>query len=234
MLYLKQSTAAILKIGPFLDNLDGYTAETGLSIAQADVRLSKNGGDIAQKNESSTCTHDELGVYNCSLNTTDTATLGRLQLYVSASGALPVFHDFMVVTSNVYDTMYGSDSFDVNLNADQSTATVGTVTTLTNKTGFSLAASQAGVTIGTVSTLTDKTGFSLSTAGIDAIWDETIMSGHTTANSAGLTLANLLRIGKNKWAYSGTTFTIYADDGITALYQFTLDSATTPTSRTPV
>ena len=50
MLYLKADTAVTLKIGPFLDDSDGKTAETGLTIAQADVRLSKNGGDIAQKN----------------------------------------------------------------------------------------------------------------------------------------------------------------------------------------
>jgi len=40
MLFLKQSTAVTVKIGPFLDDTDGKTAETGLTIAQADVRLS--------------------------------------------------------------------------------------------------------------------------------------------------------------------------------------------------
>ena len=62
MLWLKQSTAVSVKIGPFLDEDDGKTAETGLTIAQADVRLSKNGANIAQKTESSSCTHDELGM----------------------------------------------------------------------------------------------------------------------------------------------------------------------------
>ncbi|MCK4444174.1 MAG: hypothetical protein KAW09_06500, partial [Thermoplasmata archaeon] len=80
MQWLKQSTAITLKIGPFIDDTDGKTAETGLTIAQADVRLSKNGGNIAQKNEATSCTHDELGVYGCPLDTTDTGTLGRLQL----------------------------------------------------------------------------------------------------------------------------------------------------------
>lgn len=45
--YLKQSTAATIKVGPFLDSTDGDTAETGLTISQADVRLSKNGGNMA-------------------------------------------------------------------------------------------------------------------------------------------------------------------------------------------
>lgn len=68
----------------------------------------------------------------------------------------------------------------------------------------------------------------------DAIWDE-VNSGHVTAGTVGLALQNLLKIGKNKWSYAGTTFTIYDDNGTTPLYVFTLDSATPPiTSRTPI
>lgn len=66
----------------------------------------------------------------------------------------------------------------------------------------------------------------------DAVWDEA-NSGHVAAGSVGLALSNLLKIGKNKWGYSGTTFTIYDDDDVTPLYTFTLDSATAPTTRTP-
>ena len=47
MIWLKQSTAVTIKFGPFVDDSDGKTAETALSIAQADIRLSKNGGDVA-------------------------------------------------------------------------------------------------------------------------------------------------------------------------------------------
>ncbi len=115
MQYLKQSTAATLKIGPFVDDTDGKTAETGLTISQADVRLSKNGGDIAQKNETSACTHDELGIYGCPIDATDTNTLGRLQLWVHESGALPVWHEFMVLPANVYDSLFGTDKLEVDL-----------------------------------------------------------------------------------------------------------------------
>lgn len=110
MLLLKQSTAATVKIGPFVDDSDGKTAETGLTISQADVRVSKNGGNMAQKNESSACTHDEIGVYDCDLDATDTGTLGRLRLDIQESGALPVWHEYMVVPANVYDSLVsGSD-----------------------------------------------------------------------------------------------------------------------------
>jgi hypothetical protein len=115
MIYLKQSTAVTLKIGPFLDDTDGKTAETGLTIAQADVRVSKNGGDIAQKAEANSCTHDELGIYGCPLNATDTATLGRLQLWVHESGTLPVWHDFMIIPANVFDSLFSTDKLEVDI-----------------------------------------------------------------------------------------------------------------------
>ena len=114
-LWLKQSTARTIHIGPFLDDTDGKTAETALTIAQADVRLSKNGGDIAQKSDSTSCTHDELGYYTCPLDATDTGTLGHLKLMVHESGALPVWMDMMVVPANVWDSMFGTDKLDVNV-----------------------------------------------------------------------------------------------------------------------
>ncbi len=97
-----------MKIGPFLDDTDGKTAETALTISQADVRLSKNGGDIAQKTEATSCTHDELGIYDCPLDATDTGTLGRLQLWVHEAGALPVWHEFTVLVANVFDSLIGN------------------------------------------------------------------------------------------------------------------------------
>ena len=113
--WLKQSTAVTVKLGPFVDETDGKTAETGLTISQADVRLTKNGGDMAQKNNASSCTHDEIGYYDCPLSTTDTNTLGHLRLAVHESGALPVRADFMVVPANVWDSLFGADKLQVHV-----------------------------------------------------------------------------------------------------------------------
>jgi len=134
MRILRQSTAVTVAIGPFVDDADGNTAETGLTISQADVRLSKNGGNMAQKNEASACTHDELGIYACSLDATDTGTLGRLALFVHESGALPVWERFMVSPANVYDSWFGSDKQQVDVVQGQGSALIltGTVDTVTN------------------------------------------------------------------------------------------------------
>lgn len=115
MVYLKQSTSVTLLIGPFVDSTDGNTAETALTIAQADVRLSKNGGNMAAKNDATSCTHDELGYYTCPLDATDTGTLGILKVMVHETGALPVWEECMVVTANVWDTLCSTEHFDVNV-----------------------------------------------------------------------------------------------------------------------
>ncbi len=113
--WLKQSTATDVELGPFVDDTDGKTAETGLTISQADCQLIKNGGAAAQKNDATSASHLAGGHYKVPLNTTDTNTLGRLRLYVNESGALPVWRDFMVLPANIYDSLVGgSDYLDVN------------------------------------------------------------------------------------------------------------------------
>ena len=113
--YLKQSTTATLILGPFVDEDDGKTAEAGLTISQADVRLSKNGANMAQKTESTSCTHDELGNYACPIDATDTNTLGLLDVMVHEAGALPIKQTYQVVTANWYDSMCAADQLDVNV-----------------------------------------------------------------------------------------------------------------------
>lgn len=114
MMFLKQSTAADIALGPFVDATDGVTAETALTIAQADVRVKKGGGAWAQKNDATSATHEENGWYEVALNSTDTNTLGPLMVAVSEAGALPVYREFMVVPANVYDSLVaGTDTLDV-------------------------------------------------------------------------------------------------------------------------
>lgn len=108
---LKQSTAATIVLGPFVDQTDGYTAETALTIAQADVRLSKNAGTFAQKNNATSCTHMENGYYSCPLSTTDTDTLGQLHVAVNETGALPVWRTFTVVPANAYESLVTGTEF---------------------------------------------------------------------------------------------------------------------------
>ena len=112
---LKQSTVTIVKIGPFVGTTG--TVLTSLTIPQAGVRLSKAGGNMAQKSTATACVHDEIGVFFCDLSAADTDTLGRLRLDVDESGsaALAVFHIYDVVTAQYWDTKYGAGRFEVDV-----------------------------------------------------------------------------------------------------------------------
>jgi len=104
MRLLKQSTAITFRAGPFLDDADGKTAETGLTIAQSDIQISKAGGAFAQTSAGSpTTTHDADGWYQCPLTTTDTNTVGLLSVQIAMSGALPVWEHFFVLPAVIYD-----------------------------------------------------------------------------------------------------------------------------------
>lgn len=113
---LKQSTAVTIPIGPFVDATDGFTAETALTLAQADFRLSKNGAAFAQKSEATTAAHMENGWYGMLLDATDVGTLGKLCVNVVDAGARPVYREYTVVPANVYDSLVlGTDKLDANV-----------------------------------------------------------------------------------------------------------------------
>jgi hypothetical protein len=114
--YLKQSTAVDILLGPFIDDTDGSSAETGLTL---DVEVSKNGQALANKNDATTPTHDGAGTvdgyYNCELDATDTNTLGILSVVAHASGFLPVHQTYQVVVAHWYDTMCSTDYLQVDV-----------------------------------------------------------------------------------------------------------------------
>jgi hypothetical protein len=109
-MYLRQSTAVDLAIGPFVDDADGVTALTGLTIAQADVRLKKNNAAWAQINDATSATHEENGWYEKEFDATDTNTVGRLLVAVHEAGALPVWHEFWVLEEAVYDALFAASA----------------------------------------------------------------------------------------------------------------------------
>jgi len=192
---LKQSTAFTFRIGPFVDSTDGVTAETGLTITQSDIRLSKNGGAFAQKNAAGTLVHDENGWYALPFDTTDTGTLGPLTVAIAESGALPVWEHFLVVPANVYDSLVaGSDYLETDvtqLSAD--TTAANNAESFFDGTGYA----GTGNTIPTVTAVTQqRVGYQ-----DGAVWIDTVngTAGTTsyvngTADKPVSNLANALTI----------------------------------------
>lgn len=115
MIELRQSTARTVQVGPFLDSTDGDTEETGLTITQADVRLSKNGAAFGAKNEASAAIHDEKGWYRVPLDATDTGSQGELVVSVHEAGALVAWRTFGIVSQQFYDSKYETDKLQVDM-----------------------------------------------------------------------------------------------------------------------
>lgn len=108
--FLRQSTASQSRaIGPFVDDTDFKTPETGLTINASDVKLVVNGGTSANKN-SGGGTHRVNGVYSFTFDATDTATVGEMEVSISVSGALIVFDKFVVLEEAVYDMLFAASA----------------------------------------------------------------------------------------------------------------------------
>ncbi len=206
--WLKQSTSKTVMIGPFLDDVDGITAETGLTISQADVRLSKSDTAFAQKNESTSCTHDENGWYTCPLDTTDTGTLGFLKLHVVESGAGPVTITYMVVPANIYDSLIaGTDKQQV----DQVEVEGTDATTYIE--GRTLAAADYFLFGTDPVELLDSGGSAGTSAAelVDGVFDEVVEAGYSFRQCMRIAMAWMA----GDLVIAGSTYTYMGLDGVT-------------------
>ena len=213
---IRQGTARSIKFGPFLDIEDGITPLTALSIAQADIRLSKESGNFVSKNSAGAVTHNEGGYYTVPIDATDTVTPGILQIAARIAGSTAVFDDYMVLSQVAYDAKYGSSYLPVNAVQIASAAPPTRIGSLVinasgqvvassvqgNVTG-SVASVTAAVTAGTVS---DKTGYTLTVTPptAAAIWAH-IVEGTLTAEQV-LRVALAVLAGK---ADGGGTTTLH-------------------------
>lgn len=112
---LKQSTASQeILLGPFLDDDDGVTQKTGLTIANTDIKLFKTGATTLANKNSGGATEIATGFYYATLDATDTDTLGPLVIVVQMTDCLCVRHQFDVVSAAYYDWKHGSTKPDVN------------------------------------------------------------------------------------------------------------------------
>lgn len=105
-IFLRQSTASQeIPLGYFVDSTDGNTEETGLTIANTDIKLWKTGATTLANKNSGGATHISNGLYYCVLDATDTGTLGPMVVYVHVSGALAVRVETCVLDAVVYDSL---------------------------------------------------------------------------------------------------------------------------------
>jgi len=108
-MYLRKATASQeIILGQFVDSVDGNTAETGLTIANTDIKIWKGGATTLASKNSGGGTHISAGMYSAVLDATDTDTVGMMEVVVSVSGALAVIRRFYVLEQAVYDLLFAS------------------------------------------------------------------------------------------------------------------------------
>lgn len=115
MKLLKKETTTGVVIGPFVDDTDLKTRETGLAGSMS-VQLAKVNGTTqavtnGARNSTGTITHLFDGFYNVPLNGPDTAVAGRLLVSGTASGSFGAFNEYMVVDEDVFDALVPALAF---------------------------------------------------------------------------------------------------------------------------
>jgi hypothetical protein len=134
MQFLRQSTQVIVRVGPFMDATDAVTPETGITLAAADQAEALKAAGAATVDISGNTFAAITGAggwYDLTLSTTDTNTIGTLDIVVQdTSVCLPVFCRFQVIEEAAYDTLYAASA----LPASTTNITAGTITTATNVT----------------------------------------------------------------------------------------------------
>ena len=112
MIRLRQSTASQeVPLGHFVDDADGKTAETALTIANTDIQVWKSGATTLANKNSGGATHISGGIYYAVLDATDTDTIGPLVLFVAVSGALAVRLECEVLDEAQYDALFGTTAY---------------------------------------------------------------------------------------------------------------------------
>lgn len=129
---VRQSTASQeVPLGYFVDSTDGNTEETGLTIANTDIKIWKAGATTLANKNSGGGTHISNGIYYAVLDATDTNTIGPLVIFCHVSGALAVRVECRVLDEAVYDSLYGTTALSTYAGGDTS----GTTTLLSRVVG---------------------------------------------------------------------------------------------------
>lgn len=109
---LRLATATqTIQLGKFVDETDGRSAETGLTIAASDIKLFKHNSTSQVNKNSGGATHIANGYYYATLDATDTDTVGRLEVTVDVAGVLPVKREFVVLPTEVFDSIITGEYF---------------------------------------------------------------------------------------------------------------------------
>ena len=128
MRFLRQNTAVRITVGPFLDKTDGITPEVALTATNEHITLMVDDDDgtacnlIIDANATASggdndlvhVTNDDAGFYDLELTAAQVNYVGRAMLSINyVTDHCPVFHEFMIIPQQVYDSLFGTDKLQV-------------------------------------------------------------------------------------------------------------------------
>jgi len=231
MLILKEDTTVTVQFGPFVDKGDGVTLEIGLGSAMDNattgIRLSKNGGTLADRNESTEPAYDAMGFYKVILDATDTDTPGTLLItFEEAATTLPGWQTFMIMPANAFDSLFGSDKLQVD-----TVEWIGGAIPAQTQTGVP----EVDVTFvaGVAEDLPTATALATAQTDLDTLTDarsEPAQGAPPVSATTNVKVDWLYKTLRNKKDSTATLIQIYNDDTSTVDYKRTIsDDATTYT-----
>jgi hypothetical protein len=129
MRYLRQNTATIVTVGPFLDATNGVALETGLTITNERISFTVDlnegsaptlvldnvtGATSGTANDLNYITGCDAGLMQLELAAANVNYVGRAFLTITdAANHCPVFHEFTIIPANIYDSLIlGTDLID--------------------------------------------------------------------------------------------------------------------------
>lgn len=127
MRYLKQNTDQYVTIGALIDKSDGFTTKDNATVTNLNYVLSISTHSGASTHVSGTLSATASndwgcaaighgGMYDVKIPDSDINFVGSCTLCIYyATSYLPVWHEFMVVPANVWDSLMGTDLLDVSV-----------------------------------------------------------------------------------------------------------------------
>lgn len=113
MLFLRQSTAVDVHVGPLVDATDGWTPETAIALATGEADLYKHAATAQVDIAARSWAHIAKGVYRLSLTAADTDTLGHFAVVITDSAHRPFRLQGVVMPQQRWDSLFGTDLLQV-------------------------------------------------------------------------------------------------------------------------
>ena len=173
---LRYNTAVQVTVGPFRDKTDGVTIENALTISNERITLvvdtdngnapviildNVTGATSGTDNDLNYISNCDAGLMRFEFSAANTQRYGRMFLTIDdPNNHVPVFHEFEILSQEVYDAKYGTGNLPANAKAiSGDSGAADNLEAACDGSGYNLGAGQI-----VVASVTSKTGYELTSA----------------------------------------------------------------------